>query len=199
MAARAFLYRIGSTLAFLLCCGVASSEELVILSMTAGECELRVESNEKWKNLRLRAHHPKYKGCHVTKDEMVSVLDQAILKKDPPRLEGVYSSLSIGRLIDFPWLSQYLATTAHRDPGWDSKKGKPARMDINKYVSRLLSDKDLMAGIEEPLARGGYRVVGVTVEKVLVGSFRDVPLYRGTMHPGKVPYDAQVWFRLEKE
>jgi hypothetical protein len=56
-----------------------------------------------------------------------------------------------------------------------------------------------MTEIEGPLARGGYRILGVTVEKVLVGGFREVPLYQGKMHPGKVPYDAQVWFRLSKE
>jgi len=35
-------------------------------------------------------------------------------------------------------------------------------------------------------------------EKVLVGRFRDVPLYRGKDLPGKVPFDAMVWFNLEK-
>ncbi len=178
---------------------VASSQELVIVSLKVGECELTVESNEKWKTVRLRAHHPKYQGCHVTKDDMVSALDQSFRKKEPPRLEGVYSSLSIGRLIDFPWLSQYLATTALRDAGWDSKKGRPVAMDMNKYVSQLLSKKELMALIEGPFSRGGYQILGVTVEKVLVGGLREVPLYQGEMHSGKVPYDAQVWFRLRKE
>jgi hypothetical protein len=199
MAGRTFLYSIGLVLALLACCGAAWSQGLVIVSMAAGECELRVESSEEWKSLRLRAHHPNYKGCQITKDEMVSALDQAFGKEDPPRLEGVYSSLSIGRLIDFPWLSQYLATTAHGDPQWDSKKGRPVGMDINKYVSQRLSDKALLTEIEGPFAKGGYRVGSVTVEKVLVGSFRDVPLYQGAMHSGKVPYDAQVWFRLKKE
>jgi hypothetical protein len=130
MAKRGFPYPIAFILAIFAFGGAAWSQDLVIVSLIAGECELRVESNEKWKNLRLRAHHPKYQGCHITKDEVVSALDQAFLKKEPPRLEGAYSSLSIGRLIDFPWLSQYLATTAHRDPAWDSRKGKPVAMDI---------------------------------------------------------------------
>jgi hypothetical protein len=105
----------------------------------------------------------------------------------------------MGRLIDYPWLSQYLATSAHRDRGWDPRKGKPVAMDINKYVSQLLFRRELMAQIEEPFARGGYQVIGVTVEKVLVGGFREVPLYQGKLYPGKVPFDAQVWFRLRKE
>jgi hypothetical protein len=129
---------------------------------------------------------------------MVSILDEAFLKKDSPKPEGTYSSLSIGRLIDFPWLSQYLATTANRDRGWDSKKGKPVAMDINKYVSQLLFGRELIEQIEAPFTKGGYRIVSVSVEKVLVGGFREVPLYQGKMSSGKVPYDAQVWFRLEK-
>jgi hypothetical protein len=198
MTKRSFWLSIPVTTAVFLFAASASSQNLVIVSMTVGECELRVESNENWKTLRLRAHHQEYRGCHITKDDMLLALAQAFMKKDPPVLEGVYSSLSIGRLIDFPWLSQYLATTAHSDPGWDPNKGKPTVMDINKYVSQLLFRKDLMGQIEGPFARDGYQIVGVTAEKVLVGSFSEVPFYQGGIHPGKVPFDAQVWFRLKK-
>jgi hypothetical protein len=189
---------LGLILVFSLSATIASSQERVIVSSKVGECNLTVESNENQHTLRLRAHHPKYKGCHIDKNSMVSVLTAAFLKNDSPKLEGSYSSLFIGRLIDYPWLSQYLATTATRDRGWDSKKGKPAAMDINKYVSQLLFRKEWMAEIETAFEKGGYRVVGVSVEKVLVGGFREVPFYQGEMHPGRVPYDAQVWFRLEK-
>lgn len=129
---------------------------------------------------------------------MESVLSAAFSRADPPRLERTYSSLFVGRLVDYPWLSEYLATTAYRDQGWDSQKGKPVAMDINKYVSQLLLRKELLVKIETAFAQGGYRVLGVTVEKVLVGRVREIPLYQGEMHPGRVPYDAQVWFRLEK-
>jgi hypothetical protein len=197
MMNRGSSYLFGLILVFSLSGTIASSQELVIVSSKAGECDLTVESNEKWHTLRLRAHHPKYKGCHIDKDSMVSVLSAAFSKNDSPKLDWSYSSLSIGRLIDYPWLSQYLATTAYRDHRWDSKKGKPAAMDINKFVSQVLFRKELMAQIETVFEKGGYRIVGVTVEKVLVGGFREVPFYQGKMHPGRVPYDAQVWFRLE--
>jgi hypothetical protein len=55
-----------------------------------------------------------------------------------------------------------------------------------------------MAQIEMVFAKGGYRVAGVTVEKVLVGGFRKIPLHQGELHPERVPFDAQVWFRLHK-
>ena len=189
---------LGLLLVFSLTWTIASSEERVIVSSKVGECYVTVESNENQHTLRLRAHHPSYKGCHIDKDSMVSILTAAFSKNDSPKIEGTYSSLFIGRLIDYPWLSQGLATTAYRGRGWDSKRGKPAAMDINKYVSQLLSRKELMAPIETVFEKGGYRVLGVAVEKVLVGEFREVPFYQGEMHPGRVPYDAQVWFRLEK-
>ena len=52
--------------------------------------------------------------------------------------------------------------------------------------------------MEEAFAASGYKVISATVEKVLIGDLRSVPLYQGKMTTGKIPYDAQVWFRLEK-
>jgi hypothetical protein len=196
MTNRVFSILLGAILVFSSFGRMASSQEQVIVSLKVGECDLRVESIEKEHILRLRAHHPKYTGCHIDKNSMVAVLTAAFLKNDSPKLEGNYSALSIGRLIDYPWLSQSLATAAYRDQGWDSKKGKPAAMDINKYVSQMLFKKEWIAEIEAVFERKGVRVVAVSVEKVLVGGFREVPFYQGKLYPGRVPYDAQVWFRL---
>ena len=106
MRNRVFSYLLGFILVFSLSDTIASSQDQVIVSSKAGECNLSLESNEKWRTLRLRAHHPEYKGCHIDKDSMLSVLSAAFLKTEPPKLEGSYSSLSLGRLIDYPWLSQ---------------------------------------------------------------------------------------------
>lgn len=198
MIRRASLYIVCLLLVFSLSITIASSQDKVIISSSMGECTLTVEANETWHTLRLRAHHPTGRGCNITKDPMLSALSAAFLKTELPKLEGSYSSLFIGRLIDYPWLSQYLATAACNDNGWDSRKGNPVAMSINQYVSKVLSRKELLTHIEAVFAQGGYRVVGVTVEKVLVGGFREVPLYQGDMAPGLLPYDAMVWFRLEK-
>ena len=72
-------------------------------------------------------------------------------------------------------------------------------MGFNNYVAHILFNQKLLASIQTTLAKAGYRIIGVTVEKVLVGGFRDVPLYhRGDHVRGSVPYDAQVWFGLQK-
>ncbi len=198
MTSRGSACLIGLILVFSLWGRTAASPEDVVISFNVGECTLSVESNGREPTLRLRAHHPKYKGCQIDQEAMLSALRAAFLKAEEPKLEGSYASLFIGRLIDYPWLSQYLATTAYRDRGWDSKKGKPIAADMNQYVSRVLSAKELIAPVEATLAEGRHRVTGVMVEKVLVGGFREVPFYRGKMSPGRVPYDAQVWFRLQR-
>ena len=198
MTNRGSAYAIGLILVFSLSRTIAASQENVIISLNVGECSLAVESNDKGHTLRLRAHHPKYKGCQIDKEAVLSTLNAAFLKTEWSKLEGSYSSLSIGRLIDYPWLTQYLATTAYRDRGWDSKKGKPAAVDINQYASQLLFRNELTVQLDTVLKKSGYRVTGVTVEKVLVGGFREIPFYQGEMYPGRVPYDAQVWFRLQR-
>jgi len=179
-------------------CRNAWSGDAIIVSVPAGECTLSVEANDEWHTLRLRAHHPQYKGCHITEDEMTASLEAAFLKTETPALKGNYSSLSIGRFIDFPWLSQYLADAAYSDHEWNSKKGKPVTLGFNNYVARVLFNQKLLTSIQTTLAGAGYRIVSVTVEKVLVGGFREVPLYRGDHVRGLIPYDAQVWFRLQK-
>jgi len=177
---------------------IANSQVIVIAATKVGECQLRVEANDQWHTFQSRAHHPMYKSCDVEKESMLLALEAAFSSPGSPVMSGNFSSLFMGRLIDYSWLSRHLADTARGDSRRDSKKGKPVATDINKYVSRLLSAKDLIDPIEAVLVKGNYKIVGVTVEKVLVGSFREIPLYQGVAFPGEVPYDAQVWLRLER-
>ncbi len=173
-------------------------QERLILSMNAGECSLRVEADDQDHILRLRVR-PGDPGCHATKDAMQTILKAVFSKTGPPKLEGTYTTLFLGRLIDYPWLCEYLAVSAYNDPRWDRKKGKPVSADTYKYVSAVLSSKEVTTQFEEAFGDSGYRIKAVSIEKVLVGHFRDIPLYKGEMLPGKVPFDAQVWLRLEKK
>jgi hypothetical protein len=188
-----------AVLLLFLSCTSAESRDNVMFSMPAGECTLSVESNDRWYTLRLRAHHPSGNNCFIDRETVASVLGAALSKADAQEAGGKFSSLYIGRLVDYPWLSQALAVAARNDRGWDAKKGKPTRMNINLYVSKLLSSKDITEPFDAALAKGGYKVKGVSAEKVLVGRLRNVPLCEDDTASGLVPYDAQVWFRLENE
>ena len=174
---------------------VSSQDEEVITSSKVGECSLTVEVRSH--TLRLRAHHPEGRNCFVDKDSMLSALSEAFSETGLLKFEGAFTSLFIGRLIDYPWLSQYLALTALKDKKWDAKRGKPLVLNVNQYVSGILSQKEIVTQIETIVAKSGYRVTGVSVEKVLSGGLREVPQYAGDKVAGLLPYDAQVWFRLE--
>jgi hypothetical protein len=177
----------------------AWSRETTVAKVPAGECTLSVEADNEWHTLRLRAYHPRYEGCEIAQEDMVSALAAAFSKTDPALFTGNFHSLFLGRLIDYPWLSHSLATAAYRDSGWNAKKGKPLTPGINQYVALVLYRKALPASIKDALSEHGYRITGVSVEKVLVGRFRDLPFYRGKAPMGWVPFDAQVWLRLRKD
>ena len=79
-----------------------------------------------------------------------------------------------------------------------SPRENRSRSHINRYVSDVLSSPEIVLEIEAPLREQRYRIVSVSVEKVLVGSFENVPQLEGPRRKGKIPFDAQVWFRLER-
>jgi hypothetical protein len=172
--------------------------EAVIASKPVGACTLSLEADEEWHALRLRAHHPRYQPCDIDQETVLSLLAAAFAKTAAPALQGEYTSLFLGRLIDYPWLSHYLAETARRNKRWNRKKGRPIKTEINAYVARLLFHRDLLKPIQAELDKHGYRIAGVSVEKVLVGGASDLPGPVQKNLSGRIPFDAQVWFRLQK-
>jgi len=199
MSARTAFYAFVSSIVLASAGSSPAFQAKTIVAQQAGECVLSVESHDAWGTLRLRAHHPEGRYCRIGREKMLEVLTAAFSRTDPPRLEGTYTSLCIGRLIDFPWLMHYLVRAVLDDQGWDPGKRPPGAGKLNKYVSDILSRRDLTSQLEAPfLAAGYYRITGASVEKVLVGTVRDLPFYEGDPFTGRVPYDAQVWFTLEK-
>ena len=175
-----------------------SYQERLVFSLDEGKCSLRVEADDEARILRLRVH-PGNPECYATKDNMQTVLKAVFSKTDPSKLEGVYNTLFLGRLIDYPWLSEYLAVTAYRDPRWDREKGKPVTLDPYRYVNSVLSNREVLSQFEDAFGQSGYTIRAVILEKVCVGRFSDVPLYKGKALPGKVPFDAMVWLGLKKK
>jgi len=198
MSARVRLCVLGLVFLLPLFPAAARSQEAVVVESKVGECRLSLEVSNKWHTMMLRALHPQYRGCHIDQEAVVAVLEAAISKTEAPKLEGTYTGLSLGRLIDYPWMCQYLANAARHDRAWSLKKGRPVAGDINKYVADILSGRELIGPIEAVLAKAGYRVSGVSVEKVLVGGDKDIPQYQGERFAGRIPFDAQVWLNLEK-
>lgn len=192
------LFRILLAVALLLLTIIpATAGEPVIAAIPAGECTLSVEAAENGPTLRLRASRPNYRPCFIDPAAMTQALSQAFSKSDPAWTSRVFTSLAIGRLIDYPWLVQFLAASAAREPAWDAVAGKPVKVDINRFVADIIASPAIVREIEAPLREQRYRITGVSVEKVLVGGFENVPELDSPLPRGKIPFDAQVWFRLE--
>ncbi len=188
-----------------LCCLVflastpARAEDRVIADAAAGECILRVEAAENWPALRLRALHPRVEPCAVEQKSVVRVLEQAFSMLGSTEPGRVFTSISFGRLIDYPWMMRFLAESAAGDRNWDAVSGKPKTGRENRYVADVLARPEIVGPLEAPLRRHGYRIVGASVEKVLIGGFDNAPGLDGPRRKGRIPFDAQTWFRLQAE
>lgn len=192
-------FRILMASALLFGASIAAAGEAVVASIPAGECTLSLEVAENWPTLRLRAGHPNHRACFIEKAAAIQVLTQAFSKPHSILIAREFTSLALGRLIDYPWLVQFLARRAAQDPHWDAAAGKPRSVHVNRYVADVLSSPDIVREIEAPLRKPGYRITGASVEKVLVGGFENVPQLAEPRPRGKIPFDAQVWFRLERD
>ncbi len=178
---------------------ISAAGEAILASIPAGECNLSLEAAENWPTLRLRAGHPDHRPCFIEKTAVIQVLTQAFSEPHPILIARKFTSLAIGRLIDYPWLVKFLARRASQDPKWNTAAGKPRGVHVNRYVADVLFSPEIVSEIETPVRKQGYRITGVSVEKVLVGGLENVPQREGPGQKGKIPFDAQVWFRLEHD
>ena len=175
----------------------AAHQERLVLAAGSGRCTLRLEADDEARALRLRVVPGDF-GCRIPREAVQRFLGEAFSRTVPPRLDGAYTSLFIGRLVDYPWLASQLATAAAADPRWDLRRGKPRSTGINAFVGELLSQREVIEPLASAIRPHGWRIRSVMVEKVLVGRFGDVPGYDGPPSPGKVPFDAMVWLGLER-
>ena len=172
-------------------------QERLIVAMAEGDCVLRIEADDEARTLRLRVQSDG-SGCRCSKEAMQAIVRAALTKTEPPRLEGTYTALFLGRLVSYPWLMQTLAATAATDPQWHRKRARPVSQELHAYVRRFLMRNEIIQPFNEALQAGGYRVASVTVEKVGVARQPEVPGYTGPAFSGKVPFDAMVWLYLER-
>lgn len=177
----------------------AASNETELASVKEASCTLVINANPRWQALVVRVQPPVPENCGISEGALTQLLDSGFSKLDAARGPIAYSSISLGRLVGYPSMSGALALAASKDKGWDKLKGRATDGNDNKTISRLLADGEIMSPITRIIDRWGYRLKSVSVEKVLVGRYRDIPHYAGPKLDGKVPFDAQVWLRLERK
>ncbi|WP_299493130.1 hypothetical protein [Acaryochloris sp. IP29b_bin.137] len=106
-------------------------------------------------------------------------------------LEGMY----LGRAINYPWISKYLARTAIQSKDWDLEKGTSHDGHPYRLIESFLIDQEFRHRLDAPFADTPYTVNRVSVEKVLIDDASMV-LDQYKRGAGKVPYDALLWVDL---
>jgi hypothetical protein len=168
-------------------------------SAAAAECKPSNEIGDGGATLRLRAD-----GCSLSLPDTTAALD-ALLEEawSGRRMPIDRASLGLGRIIDYPWLSKALAEAAMKSPVWEPDKGRGRRGSDNSAVGSLVDTRRLLAPLAPLFTRYGVRARAGSVEKVLVGRVGETEalasLVGQKLADGKkLPYDAQLWVRLER-
>jgi hypothetical protein len=148
--------------------------------------------------IHLRSRCPQPAGA---KAALLARMAEALLPAAAAR--ATVETLFLGRLMEtFPDLAARLARAAAAAADWDGAAARRRPAQANQLVRRLTADAALYADLEAALRPLGWRVRPGAVEKVLIAAAGDTPLRAALIAQGVpattvVPFDAQVWLRLE--
>lgn len=151
----------------------------------APECEVAFEKFEETRQV-LRLRPACVIGYASTQNAVNAILEKA---------DAAEVSLSLGRMERYGWLSTMLARQASSSRRWDAAAGRPHEGHENAYVAAALR------GMPEFTALfGRWRILGVSVEKVLVRRAAELSLPQGAPVPpgARLPWDAIVWVTLKR-
>jgi hypothetical protein len=154
---------------------------------------------ESTSSMRLRAD-----GCALSLADTTAALDALLTEAwDGKRMPVERASLSLGRVVDYPWLSKALADAATLSPVWEPNKGRGRRSSDNEAVASMVDTRRLLMPLASTFARHGATARAGSVEKVLVGKVGDAQelasLAGQKLADGKkLPFDAILWLRLER-
>lgn len=160
--------------------------------LPAQHCAPFIEEYPQQATAVFRKHTDAFAECPVTEASYQQILRQWLQARasNLPPLTG----LSLGRAVDFPWLSRLIADTALRVPAWQSLVIATPRGRLDALAARVFENAELRARLAEPFAGSGYMVRGLSYEKVLYGKASDHATDRSD--DTLVPFDAQVWLQL---
>jgi len=163
-------------------------------------CSAYIEEHEAWQTASLRYSTNGPPECTVDEQTYNATVRGWLQGRE--NAEGDLESLLLGRAVRYPWLSQYLARVASSEE-WPENAlvTKSMLLDCgdggrrtNTRVGALLSQERFRSRLDEPFEGTPYRVLSVSVEKVL---FDAAEAILGTgAGVERVPYDAQVWLVL---
>jgi hypothetical protein len=151
---------------------------------------------EEWRTestASFRPHTTAFERCEVDEATYVRVLGEWLHARaaDAP----VLRSISLGRAVNFPWISRYMADSALQSPGWAAGASRAKLVERSRLAAKVLNDPVLLRRLGVPFEGTGYTITAISFEKVLFGKAAE---YSSSKEAGKVPvpFDAQLWLRL---
>lgn len=184
--------------------GYAVADEVNPYSDQSISCPPAIEFEPQEQMLHLRHANAMPADCSWSQASVAQALDAALTEQiSNSALRAVF----LGRLEDYAWLSTLLTEQAVAASGptgtWLAGKGHARDGNDNAFVAEILArhkpapavDGEGVGGLLMPfvwvLARHGYKIDGVSVEKVMSKSIDG--------RPGKFPYDALVHLRIARK
>ncbi|MHB2154757.1 hypothetical protein ACX8XN_10210 [Calditrichota bacterium GD2] len=162
---------------------------------------MKIEANLKWHTLRVRAETsiPGEK-CAIAEADLLKLIEKLVTEKDSLLNRQTFSSLYLGRLVEYPWLVTFLMRCAAESPEWQAERErlKIDNVNINDWIATILFTHPMRDKIDRLFRKSGYRVTGISVEKVLVNDASKIERESVKYLTGKLPFDAQTWLILKK-
>lgn len=150
----------------------------------APECTAEINVRERWNAAHFRTYASTVGTCTVSEARYVDVVARWLQRDENA---GVLTSLSLGRAIHYPWITNFMVETTATQHGLHGQ----VDADVNQWVVQMLSTEDFLQRLNQPFKSHKLNVCGIRAEKVLVKS---IPTATGATI--NVPYDALIWLSL---
>jgi hypothetical protein len=159
--------------------------------VASAACVPYIEEHPSSTSVSFRQNSSMFEACKADEETYVKIIRDWLQTRagDLPAV----TSIGLGRTVNFPWMSRYLADSALQSADW-ARVARTGFGEHNKVVVRLLTSPEFLRRLAVPFEGSPYIVTGVSVEKVLVGRARDHAT--SSTSNAKVPFDVQLWLRL---
>ena len=173
--------------------------------VAAETCSPFIEEHPAWASASFRLHITAFEACSVDEARYRQVIADWLQRQQQtsPSTAPDITSLSLGRAVNFPWISRFIADAALQTPGWAVRVARTKIGERDKLAKPVLHDPALLQRLAVPFADSRYVVIGLSYEKVLFGradKYASQLTYKAASNQAvttvKVPYDAQLWLRL---
>jgi len=149
----------------------------------AEPCRPFIEEHREGTAVSLRPHSTSFQRCTVDEEAYQRVVAEWLSTRPA---SAPVTSISLGRAVDYPWISRHLADAALADRAWRAQAVRLGPGARDRTLAALLKQPQLMQRLAQPFEGTRYEVASVSYEKVLWRGEGGAP----------VPFDAQLWLRL---